>query len=62
MYSFSVKGANSSTNIDWKTIAPLLSTTLKDVKTSLKPMKPRPSVAMDSAMEAYHIPLGVRKL
>src|SRR5882757_6160023 len=32
MYSFSVKGANSSTNIDWKTIAPLPSTTLKDVK------------------------------
>jgi hypothetical protein len=30
--AFSVKGANSSANIDWKTIAPLPSTTLKDVK------------------------------
>jgi hypothetical protein len=63
--ALSVKRPDSSANIDWKTIAPLPPTTLKDVediKTSLKPMKPRSSVAMDSATEAYHIPLGVRKL
>jgi hypothetical protein len=30
--ALSVKGADSSANIDWKTIAPLPSTTLKDVK------------------------------